>query len=138
MTVTDHDEPHGTIVDFETLEHSRHSHEFVGAEHGDVPFSVILVHSRPGVGPKLHRHPYAEVFVVESGEATFRIGDETVVVGGGHVVVSPPGEAHGFTNSGDGELRLTAIHAAGRFATEWLEGPDPTWTSKKGAPPSDG
>ena len=91
---------------------------------------MILVHSRPGVGPKLHRHPYAEVFVVESGQATFRIGDETVVVEGGHVVVSPPGEAHGFVNSGDGELRLTAIHGAGTFDTEWLEGDDPTWRSR--------
>jgi mannose-6-phosphate isomerase-like protein (cupin superfamily) len=129
MPVTQAAEPHRRVVPFEALEHSRHSHEFVGAEHGDVPFSVILVHSRPGVGPKLHRHPYAEVFVVESGEATFRIGEETVIVGGGHVVVSPPGEAHGFTNTGDGELRLTAIHGAARFATEWLDGPDPMWTS---------
>ena len=96
----------GTIIDFDDLSPTRHSHEFVGAEHGDVPFSVILVHSRPGVGPKLHRHPYAEVFVVESGQATFRIGDDEIVVEGGHVVVSPPGEAHGFTNTGSGELRL--------------------------------
>ena len=95
-----------------------------------MPFSVILVHSQPGVGPKLHRHPYAEVFVVESGQATFQIGESTVVVDGGHVVVSPPGEAHGFTNTGSGELRLTAIHGAGRFDTEWLAGPDPAWTSK--------
>jgi uncharacterized cupin superfamily protein len=87
---------------------------------------VILVHSKPGVGPKLHRHPYPEVFVVESGQATFRIGDESVIVEGGHVVVSPSGEAHGFTNTGTGELRLTAIHASGRFNTEWLEGPDAT------------
>src|SRR5258705_11303838 len=107
-------------IEFDDLEHSEHSHEFVGAEHLDVPFSVILVHSQPGVGPKLHRHPYAEVFVVESGEATFRIGEEAVVVGGGNVVVSPPGEAHGFTNTGSSELRLTAIHAAPRFDTEWL------------------
>ncbi len=118
------------LVKFDDLAHGRHAHEFVGAEHDDVPFSVILVHSRPGIGPKLHRHPYAEVFVVESGEATFQIGDETVVVEGGNVVVSPPGEAHGFTNTGPGELRLTAIHGAGRFDTEWLDGPDPTWTSK--------
>ena len=120
----------GTIVRFDELEHSEHSHEFVGAEHGDVPFSVILVHSRPGVGPKVHRHPYAEVFIVQAGRATFRIGDETIDVDAGHVVVSPPGEAHGFTNTGDGELRLTAIHGASRFTTEWLEGVDPTWTSK--------
>lgn len=120
------------LVRFDDLAHGPHAHEFVGADHGDVPFSVILVHSRPGVGPKLHRHPYAEVFVVESGQATFEIGDETVVVEGGHVVVSPPGEAHGFTNTGSGQLRLTAIHGAGRFETEWLAGPDPVWASKPG------
>jgi mannose-6-phosphate isomerase-like protein (cupin superfamily) len=125
------DEPaRGSIVPFDALEHGEHSHEFVGAEHGDVPFSVILVHSQPGVGPKLHRHPYAEVFVVHDGEATFRIGDDTVVVSGGNVVVSPPGEAHGFTNTGPGELRLTAIHGASVFNTEWLAGADPMWTSK--------
>jgi mannose-6-phosphate isomerase-like protein (cupin superfamily) len=129
---SDRSEPaRGTIVGLDALEHSEHSHEFVGAEHGDVPFSVILVHSRPGAGPKVHRHPYAEVFIVESGRATFRIGDETVEVEGGHVVVSPAGEAHGFTNTGEGELRLTAIHGAGRFATEWLEEPDEVWTSKR-------
>jgi mannose-6-phosphate isomerase-like protein (cupin superfamily) len=86
--------------------------KFVGADHGDVPFSVIVVHSQPGIGPKIHRHPYAEIFIVESGTATFRIGDETIVVQGGNVVVSPPGEAHGFTNTGTGELRVTAIHGA--------------------------
>jgi mannose-6-phosphate isomerase-like protein (cupin superfamily) len=126
----DDTQPTGSIIPLDDLEHTAHSHEFVGAEHGDVPFSVILVHSRPGVGPKLHRHPYAEVFIVESGEATFQIGAETVVVGGGHVVVSPPGESHGFTNTGPGELRLTAIHGASRFDTEWLVGDDPVWSSK--------
>jgi mannose-6-phosphate isomerase-like protein (cupin superfamily) len=118
------------IVDMDDLPHEPHSHEFEGADHAEVPFSIILVHSKPGQGPKLHRHPYAEVFVVESGEATFQIGDSTLVVEAGHVVVSPPGEAHGFTNSGSGELRLTAIHGAGRFNTEWLAGDDPVWTSK--------
>jgi mannose-6-phosphate isomerase-like protein (cupin superfamily) len=121
----------GHIVPFDELEHSEHSHEFVGAEHDDVPFCVILVHSRPGVGPKVHRHPYAEVFIVESGRATFQIGERQVVVDGGNVVVSPPGESHGFTNTGSDELRITAIHGAGRFQTEWLAEPDPTWTSKR-------
>jgi quercetin dioxygenase-like cupin family protein len=131
--MTDHDhgaDPSGSIVPFDALEHSEHSHEFVGAEHGDVPFSVILVHSQPGDGPKLHRHPYAEVFIVETGRATFQIGQTSVVVEAGHVVVSPPGEAHGFVNSGSGELHLTAIHGASRFDTEWLAGPDPGWASK--------
>ena len=34
----------GVIIPFDELEHSQHSHEFVGAEHLDVPFCVILVH----------------------------------------------------------------------------------------------
>jgi mannose-6-phosphate isomerase-like protein (cupin superfamily) len=118
------------IIDFGDLPHSPQSHEFVGADHEDVPFSVILVHAPPGAGPRLHRHSYAEVFVVESGAATFTIGSQTLEVSAGHVVVSPPGEAHGFTNTGEGELRLTAIHGAGRFATEWLDGADPVWTSE--------
>jgi len=120
-----------SIVPFGELEPTEHSHEFVGAEHEDVPFSVILVHSRPGAGPKVHRHPYREVFIVESGQATFQIGDASFVVEGGNVVVSPAGEAHGFVNSGEGELRLTAIHGSGRFSTEWLAGNDPTWASKR-------
>ena len=118
------------MIPLDELEHTPHAHELVGADHGDVPFSVILVHSQPGVGPKLHRHPYAEVFIVEAGEATFRLGDETVVVAEGHVVIGPPDVPHGFTNSGPGELRLVAIHGASRFDTEWLAGDDPTWRSK--------
>jgi mannose-6-phosphate isomerase-like protein (cupin superfamily) len=120
----------GVIVPLDDLEHTRHAHELVGADYGAIPFSIILVHSQPGVGPKLHRHPYAEVFIVEAGQATFRIGAGYVLVEEGHVVVSPPGEAHGFTNTGSGELRLVAIHGAPRFDTEWLSGDDPAWTSK--------
>jgi mannose-6-phosphate isomerase-like protein (cupin superfamily) len=125
--------PHRLVIPLGELDPSPHSHEFIGEEHGDVPFSIILVHSAPDVGPKVHRHPYAEVFVVEAGEATFRLGDETVVVAEGHVVVGPPNVAHGFTNTGSGELRLVAIHASPRFITEWLAGTDTTWTSKRPA-----
>jgi mannose-6-phosphate isomerase-like protein (cupin superfamily) len=119
-----------SIIPFDDLAHTEHAHEFVGAEHGDVPFSIILVHSDPGVGPKLHRHPYAEVFIVHSGQATFQLGDASVVVDAGHVVVGPSDVPHGFTNTGPGVLLLTAIHGAPRFNTEWLTGPDPVWTSK--------
>ena len=121
---------HPLVVPLDALEHTRHAHELVGADHGDVPFSVILVHSQPGVGPKLHRHPYAEVFIVEAGEATFQLGDETIIVPAGNVVIGPSNVPHGFTNSGPAELRLVAIHGAPRFTTEWLAGEDPTWISK--------
>jgi mannose-6-phosphate isomerase-like protein (cupin superfamily) len=92
--------------------------------------SLILVHSAPGAGPELHRHPYPEVFVIEAGVATFRVADAEVVAGPGQIVIAPAGEYHGFTNSGRGELRLTAIHAASEFSTEWLARPDPAWASR--------
>jgi quercetin dioxygenase-like cupin family protein len=119
-----------SIIPIDDLAHTEHAHEFVGAEHGDVPFSIILVHSEPGVGPKLHRHPYPEIFIVHSGQATFQLGDASIVVEEGHVVVGPPDVPHGFTNTGPGELLLTAVHGAPQFLTEWLAGPDPVWTSK--------
>ena len=109
---------------------TEHAQEFVGADHGEVPFSVILVHAPPGAGPRLHRHPYPEVFVVESGQASFQLGDDTMVVRGGQIVVGPANVPHGFTNTGTGQLRLTAIHGAAAFDTQWLSEPDPMWASK--------
>lgn len=118
-----------SVVALDDLPRTEHAHEFVGADHGDVPVSVILVHSAPGVGPALHRHPYAEVFVVESGQATFQLGERRIVVEGGQIVIGPADIPHGFTNTGTGELRLTAIHCAPAFKTDWVAGPDPAWAS---------
>jgi quercetin dioxygenase-like cupin family protein len=118
------------LIDVGDLPHTEHAHEFVGAEHGDVPFSIILVHSAPGAGPRLHRHPYAEVFVIESGQATFQLGEDRIVATGGQIAVAAANVPHAFTNTGTGELRLTAIHGAAEFNTEWLEGMDQVWSSK--------
>ncbi|TMD27821.1 MAG: cupin domain-containing protein [Chloroflexi bacterium] len=121
----------GLVFPFDDLPHTAQSHELVGADHGDVPFSVILVHASPGAGPRLHRHPYPEVFIVESGRATFRLDEDEIVVEGGHVVVGPSNVPHGFTNTGTGELRLIAIHGAPAFDTEWLAGVDMAWASRR-------
>jgi mannose-6-phosphate isomerase-like protein (cupin superfamily) len=83
--------------------------------------SVIVVDAPPGGGPKLHRHPYEEVFVVQEGNVTFTAGEETTEVEGGQVVVVPAGVPHKFVNSGTGRLRQVDIHASDRFVTEWLE-----------------
>jgi mannose-6-phosphate isomerase-like protein (cupin superfamily) len=118
------------VIAMDDLPHTAHAHEFIGAHHGDTPFSIIVVHSASGVGPKLHRHPYPEVFLVEAGHATFQLGEEEIGVGSGTIVVSPANVPHGFTNTGLEELRLVAIHGAGEFDTEWLAGPDAVWSSK--------
>ena len=96
------------------------SREYTGEELG-AGVCVIVVDAPPGGGPKLHRHPYEEVFVVQEGEATFRVGDETRVVRAPEVLTVPPDTAHGFTNTGTGPLRQIDIHVSPRFITEWLE-----------------
>jgi mannose-6-phosphate isomerase-like protein (cupin superfamily) len=126
--------PHPLVVPFDDLEHTAKRHELIGAEH-DVPVAVILILDVPGSGPAPHTHPYPEVFIVEAGEATFRLGDEHVVVSEGHVVIGPSNVAHGFTSNGPGELRVVAIHGSPRFITEWLEGSDPAWRSNPVARP---
>ncbi|HUZ03006.1 MAG TPA: cupin domain-containing protein [Thermomicrobiaceae bacterium] len=97
------------------------SREFEGYEHGDVGVTFILVNGAPGSGPRLHRHPYAEVFVIQEGQATFTVDGRTLEATAGQVVVVQPGEAHRFVNSGSGPLRQIDIHASPRFITEWLE-----------------
>ena len=77
----------------------------------------------------MHRHPYAEVFVIESGSATFRVDDAELVGTAGQIVIAPANAYHGFTNDGPGELRLTAIHTAPAFDTEWLGEADTEWVS---------
>jgi len=93
---------------------------FEGTDHG-AGISFFLVDSAPGRGPRLHRHPYEEVFIVREGRATFRLGDDAVEAEPGDVVVAPAGTPHGFTNSGSGQLRLVAVHESPEFVTEWLE-----------------
>ena len=97
------------------------AHRFIGAQHGGLPISMFLVDNQPGAGPLLHRHPYAEVFVVHSGEARFEIDDLQLTATAGDILIAPAMSAHRFTNTGEAQLRVTAIHTASEMDTEWLE-----------------
>jgi mannose-6-phosphate isomerase-like protein (cupin superfamily) len=97
------------------------AHRFIGADHGGLPISLFLVHDRPGTGPLLHRHPYAEVFVVHAGESRFEIDDLRLTAAAGDILIAPAMSAHRFTNTGETQLRVTAIHTAPEMRTEWLE-----------------
>ncbi|WP_282217541.1 cupin domain-containing protein [Microbacterium luteolum] len=50
----------------------------------------------PGRGPRLHRHPYAETFVIHHGRALFTVGEEQVVGVGGQILVVPSLVDHRF------------------------------------------
>lgn len=74
-----------------------------------------------GGGPRLHRHPYPETFIIRTGTALFTVGTEELRVGAGQIVVVPAGVPHKFSNLGPGLLETIDIHASERFDTEWLE-----------------
>ena len=91
-----------------------------GADHG-ATISVILDHSEPGHGPRLHKHPYDETWVVIDGDLTFQAGDQHHQAGPGDIVIVPPDTPHKFTHNGPGRVHLVCIHANPTFVTEWLE-----------------
>jgi len=91
-----------------------------GAEHG-AAISLILDRSDPGQGPRLHRHPYDETWVVVDGTVNFEAVNETCAAGPGDVVIVPANTAHKFTNTGPGPSRLVCIHANPTVIGERLE-----------------
>lgn len=97
------------------------AHRLIGAQHDGLPISLFLVDDGPGAGPMLHRHPYAEVFVVHAGEARFEIDEVRVTATAGDILIAPAMSAHRFTNTGEAQLRVTAIHTASEIETEWLQ-----------------
>jgi mannose-6-phosphate isomerase-like protein (cupin superfamily) len=91
-----------------------------GEDHG-ATISVILDHSQPGRGPRLHKHPYDETWVVIAGNLTFQAGDQQFEAGPGEIVIVPPQTPHKFINHGPMRANLVCIHANPTFVTEWLE-----------------
>jgi quercetin dioxygenase-like cupin family protein len=110
-----------TFIKRDELPASSFSHELVGDDFGGVPACVIFVDAEPGRRVRLHQHPYAELFILLEGEATFEDGAAKRVARPGEVVIVPPGQAHGFANTGTGNLRQIDVHLSPRFVTDWLE-----------------
>jgi quercetin dioxygenase-like cupin family protein len=108
------------IIRRDQLPWSEIAHELVGAEHG-LGITLLFVEAEPGRGPALHRHPYAEVMIVQEGEAELTLDGERHEARPGDIVVVLPNQAHSFLNSGRGPLRQIDIHLSPNFSTEWLD-----------------
>jgi mannose-6-phosphate isomerase-like protein (cupin superfamily) len=93
---------------------------FEGEPHGS-GVSFFLVHNEPGMGPKLHRHPYSETWIVRSGHGRFTADGQDVDAGPGDVVVVEAEVPHKFKNLGPGRLDVVCIHASPRMIQEDLE-----------------
>jgi quercetin dioxygenase-like cupin family protein len=109
------------VIRQDELPFSRIAREFVGADHGDAGACLIFVDAPPGRGPGLHRHPYAEIFIVQEGQATFTADGTERAVAAGDLVVVPAGTPHKFVASGDGPLRMISVQPRSSFSTEWLD-----------------
>lgn len=108
-----------TVVRVESLPDSGNSYRFDGIDHS-APVSFFLLHTARGEGPDLHRHPYAETFIIQEGEAAFTIGDASFRAAAGEIVVAPADTPHAFVNTGSGVLQSVNIHPVAEMKTVWL------------------
>jgi len=97
------------------------SHQFVGADNGEVGISMYFVNAPPGRGPRRHRHPYDKVVVVREGRARWTINGQDHQVGPGDILVVKAGEIHSFVSISDVPLIQLDIHLGPRFIQENLE-----------------
>jgi quercetin dioxygenase-like cupin family protein len=109
------------IVAVEELPSDGFTWEFQGYHYGNTNVSFIIVEAQPGEGVKLHSHPYEEVFIVQEGQATYTVGNTTIEVTAGQIVIAPPDVPHKFINSGTTTLRQVDIHVSPRFITTWYD-----------------
>ncbi len=113
-----------------TTDPARWSGEFQGtALHSAV--SIIFTRmDRAGAGPALHRHPYAETFLVRRGTVVFSDGVGSFEASAGEIVVVPAFMPHGFMAK-HGPVEMIDIHASPVFVTEWLDTAAPNPTQKE-------
>lgn len=83
--------------------------------------SFFLVELEPGKGPRLHKHPYPETWIVQSGQAAMTVDGEEVIASSGDIVVVGPETPHRFIAIGGDRLVIVCIHAADRFINQWLD-----------------
>lgn len=98
--------------------------EFQGGRYGAGASVMFFTTDRIGGGPKLHKHPYEQIFIVRQGRGLFTVGDEKVEAVAGQILFAPANTPHKFHNLGPGRLETTDIHVTDRFETEWLTDPE--------------
>lgn len=102
------------------LPHKGSSHNFVGADNGDVGISAFLFEGAAGRGPGPHRHPYDEVQFIRQGRAIYTVNGEEFEAGAGDILVIKAGEVHSFRAIGDEPLVQVDVHLSPTFIQENL------------------
>jgi quercetin dioxygenase-like cupin family protein len=91
---------------------------FQGFEYG-ASISFFVVQFSPGKGPKKHRHPYEETFVILDGEIEVIVDDQTQTVSTAKIVMVPANTWHEFKNRSDKLVQMVNIHPVPKMITEW-------------------
>ena len=93
---------------------------FQGNKHG-VNVSFFIVHFSPGKGPRKHRHPYEETFIILDGEIEAIVDGETKTLVANQIVVIPAGAWHEFKNRSEAPVFMINVHPVPEMITEWAE-----------------
>ncbi len=91
---------------------------FQGVEH-EANVSFFIVQFKSGHGPRKHRHPYEETFIILDGEIEAVIDGETHSIGSGKIVVIPAETWHEFRNCSEKTLLMVNLHPVPKMITEW-------------------
>ncbi len=102
-----------------TTNPERWTGEFEGAALQSGVSIIFTRLDRAGEGAALHRHSYAETFIVRRGTVVFTDGRQRFDAAVGEIVVVPAGMPHGFAAKSD-QAEMIDIHASATFITEWL------------------
>jgi mannose-6-phosphate isomerase-like protein (cupin superfamily) len=92
----------------------------------DAGISFFDVDIRPGVGPPLHRHAYAETWIIKNGNVEFTVDCKKAFAKSGDIVVVPAFTPHKFVSCGSDRLRMVCIHATSKIEQENLTEPSET------------
>ena len=96
-------------------------YEFEGLQYQNTDVSFIWVDMPPGGNIRLHKHPYAEIFIIQEGISTFTVGSETLEARAGQIIIVQANVPHKFRNASSAQLKQIDIHLSKEFITFWLE-----------------
>ena len=107
------------IVDIKTMKSPNgDAATFQGFEHG-ANVSFFVVEFSLGKGPKKHRHPYEETFIILDGEIEVIVDGEIQRLGSDIIAIIPAHTWHEFKNRSERATRLVNIHPVPKMITEW-------------------
>jgi mannose-6-phosphate isomerase-like protein (cupin superfamily) len=97
------------------------AHIFDGSDHGNISSSAFIVDCAPGTGPRRHKHPYDEVFIIVEGNVQLEADGELFEATPQDICIVPTDVPHTFTNLGPGRALMVNVHANAKAITEFVD-----------------